>query len=40
VVVDALADWHTLDDETLESFRALVTAVTLPTHQPAAARRA
>lgn len=41
VVVDALADWHTLDEETLESFRALVTAVTIPEAQAAAtARRA
>lgn len=39
VVVDALADWHTLDEETLESFGALVTAVTLPS-QAAAERRA
>ncbi len=35
-VIDALADWHTLDAETLESFRALVTAVTLPVQERAA----
>ena len=41
IAVDALADWHTLDVETLESFRALVTAVTLPEIEAAkAARRA
>ncbi|HKP99858.1 MAG TPA: hypothetical protein VJ735_05960 [Actinomycetes bacterium] len=39
VVVDALADWHSLDEETLESFRALVTAVALPS-TAAAERRA
>lgn len=40
IAVDALADWHTLDLETLESFRALVTAVRLPAPAKQAERRA
>jgi hypothetical protein len=40
IAVDALADWHTLDAETLESFRALMTAVSLPEQQAAKERRA